>query len=919
VRRAVITTAESVTGALGREQFRLPRARLAVGFNVLVGRAVLHYTITRPLGSGGMGVVYEAEDAKLGRKVALKFLPPELARDKPALERFQREARAASALNHPNICTIYAIEEANGEYFIAMELLDGESLDRRIGSSPLSLDGLLDIGIQVADALDAAHQRGIVHRDIKPANIFVTRDGRAKVLDFGVAKIANRADAATALAGAAEARLTGPGMAVGTIAYMSPEQARGDEIDARSDLFSLAAVLYEMSTGQPAFKGKTSAVIFQQILAGTPDAPRDLNPTLPVKVDDVILKGLEKDRDLRYQTSAELRGDLKRLKRDASVGKLTSTMPAGGTGARPISSGSVIAAEVKRRKGLFAIGAVVFAGILIAGIYGVYKLLTQDSSTTTVSLVSANLDVTRVTTSGQATGCASISPDGKTIVYCTFGGELFAVQVATGASVSLGRPAGTTVFSPDGNYVYVSTDSPEHPEGLLTSIPVFGGEAQRLILTDITGIAGISPNGKEIAFLREFPKEHRVGVMIADASGGNVRQIATSQSNEASFEGVGVAWSPDGKWLCATQTSGQGRLGMQPIVVDVATGVVHLLGGRTWLQVGRTVWLPGNRVLFAAAEGPNAPFQFWITDIAGGAARRITNETRGFGNRSVGVTSDGSTIVTVPWVITSNLVETNADATAPFVQWTSGVREDGESIAVALKGPVFYESSDGSDTSVWSVDSPGARPRRLIQGTGGGVSIPRDGRFVILHELVDRTVTVTRVQPDGTGQLKLTKGDVAVGARISPDGRWLYLGTPQGLMRATADGGSVAPFSKGVDYVIDISPDGGRLLVSREAGASGGDLAIVDANTGAIVTVVEEPDGGWIRFGRTANDLAYLRQDDKGVENLWERPIAGGPERQLTKFTTGRTFNYAFSADRKRLFLARGTRTGDVTLIRGFK
>src|SRR5688500_10619113 len=210
-----------------------------------------------------MGVVYEADDAKLGRKVALKFLPPELARDTPALERFQREARAASALNHPNICTIYAIEEANGEYFIAMELLEGESLDRRIANNPPSLDGLLDIGIQVADALDAAHQRGIIHRDVKPANIFVTREGRAKVLDFGVAKIASRADAATALAaGAGEAQLTGPGMAVGTIAYMSPEQARGDEIDARSDLFSLAAVLYEIATGQAAFKGKTSAVIF---------------------------------------------------------------------------------------------------------------------------------------------------------------------------------------------------------------------------------------------------------------------------------------------------------------------------------------------------------------------------------------------------------------------------------------------------------------------------------------------------------------------------------------------------------------------------------------------------------------------------------------------------------------------------------
>src|SRR6185436_8691132 len=236
--------------------------------------------------------------------------------------------------------------------------------------------------------------RGIIHRDIKPANIFVTREGRAKVLDFGVAKVTSRGEAATAMAGAADVQLTGPGMAVGTIAYMSPEQARGDEIDARSDLFSLAAVLYEMSTGQPAFKGKTSAVIFQQILSGTPDAPRDLNPELPLKVDDVILKGLEKDRDLRYQTAAELRGDLKRLKRDASAGKLVTT-PAAGTSVRPISSGAVIAAEVKRRKGIVAIVAVVFIGVFIAAIYGVYAVVRQNTGAALPAATAANLDIKR--------------------------------------------------------------------------------------------------------------------------------------------------------------------------------------------------------------------------------------------------------------------------------------------------------------------------------------------------------------------------------------------------------------------------------------------------------------------------------------------------------------------------------------------
>jgi eukaryotic-like serine/threonine-protein kinase len=884
----------------------------------LIGKTVLHYSITRALGSGGMGVVYEAEDAKLGRRVALKFLPPELARDKLALERFQREARAASALNHPNICTVYAIEQVDGEHFIAMELLDGESLDRRIGNNPLNLDGLLDIGVQVADALDAAHQRGIVHRDIKPANIFVTREGRAKVLDFGVAKISSRGpstplgggEAATAMAAARDAQLTGPGVAVGTIAYMSPEQARGDEIDARSDLFSLAAVLYEMSTGQPAFKGKTSAIIFQQILTGAPHAPHDLNPALPLKVDDVILKGLEKDRDLRYQTAAELRGDLKRLKRDASAGKLTTVPAATGTVARPISSGSVIAAEVKRRKGLVSIGAFLFIGIFVAAIYGVYTVVRRDGTPagTSPTVVSSTLDITRVTTSGEATGCGSISPDGKTVAYCNFGGELFAVQVATGASVSLGRPGGTTTFSADGNHVYVVTNN-----DVLFMVPVFGGE-RRQILTDIHSSVGVSPDGKRIAFLREVPIERRTALMIADAGGGNERELVAGNKGE-SLSAPGVAWSHDGKWISASQEMFDSVPYGRPVVIDAATGELHRISEQRWVQMGRTQWLPGNRVLFTAAERPQGAFQFWIAPFPGGPARRVTNEARGYGDYSVGVSADGTTIATVPWVIISNIYSTSPDASAPLVQWTSGVREDGDTIAGLSEGRVFYQSSDGTDVTVWSVDTPGGRVRRLLQTIGGGVSIPADGRFVIVHSLVDGKLRLTRMQPDGTNLRYLTNGDGEYGGNVSPDGEWLYYSTPKDmLMRVSTDGGSGTPVGAGNERLVDFSSDGRKALVWR--GPEG--LAIIDAETGVVQSPVKIR-GNQLKWGRTDDVLAYLVRDDNGVENLWEQPIAGGKPRQLTRFTTGRVFQFEYSPDRKRLFLARGTRTGDVTLIRGFQ
>jgi len=905
----------------------------------VINQTISHYRITGQLGSGGMGVVYEAEDLNLGRKVALKFLPQHLSRDQNALDRFLLEARTASALNHPNICTIYAVEkgareDSEEQSFIAMELLEGQNLAQKLYSGPLPLDRLLDVAIQLADALDAAHAKGIIHRDIKPANIFVTQRGPVKVLDFGLAKL-SRPEMAMETIGAtaespAQVHLTSPGATVGTIAYMSPEQARGEELDTRTDLFSLGSVMYQMATGKLPFEGATSAVVFHGILQSDPFPISQLNPALPAKFQEIVERLLEKDRDLRYQSAADLRGDLKRLKRDTDSGrKPAQVSSASGSVATPAASSvtvaplhppnsSAVVAAVRGHK----VGSGVIAGIvalvLAAAGYGIYAFVTRARP-----MPFQNFTAAKITEGGKSV-FAAISPDGKYVLNMVRDNGLASLwlrNVPTNSNTQVEPPADEYYnglrFSPDGNYFYcVRSDPGNAVLKFLYRAPLLGGTPQKL-LSDVDSNITFSPDGKRFAYMRyDDPERGKYQLLIRSAETGTDTVLASGPSSESLYD---PAWSPDGRTIVGQMNDFANAL-IRLVAIDATSGqrkIVYSSNERIFFKAS---WLPDSSGILGLVREQTTNFtrnQIGYISYPQGVYSPVTRDTNSYSDLSVA--ANGRILATVQNEPRWNLQ----------VMPTGGTEQQVRQVSSADGDTNFDWTTDSkliSDQSnVLNLIDPshGDKTQLGTQMVTGAPRVCAPSGVIVFITFLHGTQHIWRIDSNGTNPKPITNGKLDVSPVCSPDGKWVYYMDQNGetkLERAPIDTGASQVISDlPMSGRFDVSPDGKLLAFPtlEHSGEHKERLALLEADAGKTARVVdfEKPSAGILHFSLDGKGVVYPVREN-GVDNLWYQPLDGSKGKRITSFTAERIYDFHWSPDGKQLALVRGHTDADVVLIR---
>lgn len=968
-----------------------PAFELAAGWltddaaDSLKGQQINHYRILEVLGAGGMGEVYLAQDMRLGRNIALKLLPASFTNDTDRLQRFQQEARAASALNHPNILTIHEVGEVEGRPYIATELIEGDTLRQRLSMGAIEADAALDIIMQAASALVAAHEVGIIHRDIKPENIMLRPDGYVKVLDFGLAKLAERKhssrsdpEAPTRLQGN-----TSPGMVMGTVNYMSPEQARGLVVDERTDIWSLGVVFYEMLSGHTPFQGQTPTDVTVAILEREPQPLAALFEDVPAELDWIVKKALRKDREERYQTIRELLGDLRGVKQElefeAKLERTTATpdksvsgrreaslkRSSGGAGATTNRSTVIATDEIKEaqeasvpvqaikpgRSRALLIAALAAVGLAVVAV-ALYKVFFQSKQATVFQAG----DIKRLTNHGKATQ-AAISPDGKYVVYVLSDAgkqSLWLRQISAANDTQILPPAplgyfGVT-FSRDGNDLYYVIK--QNDPGTLYRVPLLGGTPVKL-LERIDCPVSFSPDGKRLAFVRgDYPNRGQSGLYTANVDGSDIRQIAARKLPELFYPifFTGPSWSPDGRLIAAAVTSvkSEGRL----IIFNLEDGSEQVLTTQVWPGLSRVEWLPDMTGLLMIARDQSSPVaQIWHLSYPDGEVRKVTNDLSFY--RALSLTSDAKRLVTIETSGLINMWIVEGDDTQRAVQLPSGGQvQSGETIGASQlpvgnlgylggneaiswtpDGRIVFISAVGKQGEIWIMDADGSNRKQLTSNAGSNhnPAVSPDGRTIVFTS--DRTGSrhLWRMNIDGSDQRQLANGLAEFLPSISPDGQWvLYSAITTGkvtLWKVPIAGGTPVEINNREGFNPVVSPDGRQIayLFAENAPpeAPPNRIGIINFEGGENLKTFEIQAG--LAGART---ILHWSKDGRSllytvitnnVSNIWRQPVEGGKPVQVTNFKENLISAFDWSRDGRTLAVSRGLLIRDAVLISNSK